>query len=149
MFNKKLSFGSLVIGAPAKINLFLQVLRRRPDGYHEINSAFQAVSLFARMRFELTDTGRIHIELAGPVDLPSDEGNLIARAYQVLHEPRRSLGKRSVGKEPSDDVPRLSPSGDLQTVDQPRAILAVRRRLSRKYLHGQEMVRRRGHHQRP
>ncbi len=71
---------------------------------------------------------------------------LTARAYQVLHKPRRSQGNRCVGEEPSDDVPRLSPSGDMQTVDQPHTILAVRRRLSRKYLHGQEMVRRRGHH---
>jgi 4-diphosphocytidyl-2-C-methyl-D-erythritol kinase len=86
MFVKKLSSQSLVIGTPAKINLYLEVLRRRPDGYHEINSAFQAVSLFDRMRFTLTDSGRIEMELAHPVDLSTGEDNLVSRAYHLVRE---------------------------------------------------------------
>ena len=45
MFAKRTPDGSLVIGAPAKVNLFLEILGKRPDGYHNLHSLFQAVSL--------------------------------------------------------------------------------------------------------
>jgi 4-diphosphocytidyl-2-C-methyl-D-erythritol kinase len=39
------------LAAPAKVNLFLEVLRRRPDGYHELSSLFQQVSLADELSF--------------------------------------------------------------------------------------------------
>jgi len=42
----------LIINAPAKINLTLEVLRKRPDDYHEIRSVFQAVDFYDTLRFE-------------------------------------------------------------------------------------------------
>ena len=45
---------SVTIDAPAKINLFLEVLNKRPDGYHNINSVFQAVSLYDLLEFTVT-----------------------------------------------------------------------------------------------
>lgn len=83
MFVKRITSDCVVIGAPAKINLFLQVLRKRTDGYHDINSLFQAVSLFDRLKFQLTDNPEIRLETdsqsVGPVT-----DNLITRAWKLL-----------------------------------------------------------------
>ena len=46
--------------APAKINLFLEVLGKRPDGYHNISTIFQAVDLMDQLTFEF------HIEVVDP-----------------------------------------------------------------------------------
>ena len=43
--------GALTLHAPAKVNLFLEVLARRPDGYHAIESLLVAVSLFDTLEF--------------------------------------------------------------------------------------------------
>jgi 4-diphosphocytidyl-2-C-methyl-D-erythritol kinase len=60
----------LGLPAPAKINLFLHVLGRRADGYHEIQSVFAPVDLCDTLDFALRDDGRIERDgdLTGPVD---------------------------------------------------------------------------------
>ena len=45
---------SLTIKAPAKINLHLQVLKKRKDKFHNINTVFQFIDLFDIISFELT-----------------------------------------------------------------------------------------------
>ncbi len=72
------------IDAPAKINLFLEVLRTREDGYHDINSVLQAVSLFDHLSFTLTDQPGISIEISGNPDLSPGEDNLVARSYDLM-----------------------------------------------------------------
>ncbi len=68
----------ITVAAPAKINLFLRVLGRRPDGYHEIETLMQKVELADRVHIRLRKAG---ICLVCPgVDLPCDEGNLVYRA---------------------------------------------------------------------
>lgn len=88
MFGKRLSETSLVVGAPAKVNLFLQVLGRRSDGYHDINSLMVTVSLFDRLTVSRTPTRGVTLELSErsriAEPLPLDDGNLIARAYHAL-----------------------------------------------------------------
>lgn len=85
MFAKRLSDRTLAIGAPAKINLNLRVLGKRPDGYHDIDSIFQAVSLFDRLRFTRTDsTSEVNIKLARPSSLPVDESNLVTRVFRLM-----------------------------------------------------------------
>lgn len=66
------------IAAPAKINLGLRVLDRRPDGYHDLRTVFQAIDLCDEVSVE---TGGDEIELAvvGPSPGPADE-NLAVRA---------------------------------------------------------------------
>ncbi|MBI5267692.1 MAG: 4-(cytidine 5'-diphospho)-2-C-methyl-D-erythritol kinase [candidate division Zixibacteria bacterium] len=89
MFIKRLSPDSLIIGAPAKVNLFLQVLDKRTDGYHNIYSLFQAVALFDRLTITRRSEPGIQIELvqktAGPA-LSVGPDNLIARAYRGVAE---------------------------------------------------------------
>jgi 4-diphosphocytidyl-2-C-methyl-D-erythritol kinase len=75
--------------APAKLNLFLHVLGRRPDGYHELQTAFQFVDLCDELRFEPRDDGRI-VRIAGAVEVPA-HADLVVRAAEAL---RRATGTR-------------------------------------------------------
>ncbi len=68
--------------APAKINLVLRVLFRRPDGYHELFTIFQKITLFDRLKIELTETG-LSLEVSGPVKVPL-EGNLCLKAAEAF-----------------------------------------------------------------
>lgn len=52
-------YSSVVWPAPAKINLFLHVLGRRQDGYHNIQTLFQLIDLADELQFEVNDTGVI------------------------------------------------------------------------------------------
>jgi 4-diphosphocytidyl-2-C-methyl-D-erythritol kinase len=78
--------GTLVIGAPAKINLFLHVLNRREDGYHNIDSLFQAVSLFDRLRLHRTERPGIRLSVTNAPDLSMGDDNLICRAWRLMQE---------------------------------------------------------------
>jgi 4-diphosphocytidyl-2-C-methyl-D-erythritol kinase len=75
--------------APAKINLFLEVKNRRPDGYHNIDTVFQTVSLFDRLTFRPHPTDLL-LTCSRP-DLPVDERNLAMRAAITL---RAAAGTR-------------------------------------------------------
>ncbi len=74
------------VRAPAKINLFLKVLRKRNDGYHDIYSWFQAINLFDYLRFDRTSESGIRFSIETDVDLPTDENNLIVKTARFLFE---------------------------------------------------------------
>jgi len=67
--------------SPAKVNLHLAVLRRREDGYHDIATLMQKISLCDEMTFSLTK-GKIAIKCPGS-SLPQDEGNIVYRAARA------------------------------------------------------------------
>jgi len=71
----------LGLPAPAKLNLFLRVIGRRPDGFHELQTAFVAIDLADTLDFELLDQHRIerHGDLTGPI-----EQDLAVRAARLL-----------------------------------------------------------------
>ena len=71
--------------APAKVNLYLQVLRRRPDGYHEIQTVMQTVSLCDEISFQTRDDGRILLHCSEP-ELSAGDDNLVVRAAKALKE---------------------------------------------------------------
>jgi 4-diphosphocytidyl-2-C-methyl-D-erythritol kinase len=75
---------SLVLKSPAKINLFLEVLRKREDGYHEIRSLMQAVDLCDKVRLEKRKEG-IRLTTDNP-DCPADGTNLAYKAAALLLE---------------------------------------------------------------
>jgi 4-diphosphocytidyl-2-C-methyl-D-erythritol kinase len=70
------------IFAPCKINLFLEVKNRRPDGYHNIESVMQAASLYDELDFKKADGG-ISLKCNIP-GLPTDERNLVIKAARLL-----------------------------------------------------------------
>lgn len=67
--------------APAKINLSLDIIGRRADGYHELRSVMQALSLADVVEVELARETTVESTVAG---LACDESNLAWRAYRLL-----------------------------------------------------------------
>jgi 4-diphosphocytidyl-2-C-methyl-D-erythritol kinase len=79
---------ALVVDAPAKVNLFLRILHRRKDGYREVETLFQAVSLADEVRVAIADStvgAPISLEVDGP-DLGPPESNLAFRATLRFRE---------------------------------------------------------------
>lgn len=74
--------------APAKINLYLKVLSRREDGYDEIETLFERVSLYDRISAELAESGTT-ISCGDP-RVPTGEGSLLRK---VINEFNRETGK--------------------------------------------------------
>ncbi len=74
----------------AKINLFLRVMGRRPDGYHELESIFHGVGLADDLEVRATMSGEVDVDMQltdGLVgDVPSPADNLVAIAAQRLIE---------------------------------------------------------------
>ena len=64
-----------------KINLALRITERRHDGYHNIDTIFQSISLYDTIRLERAETFRI--TCSNP-SLPCDETNLAYKAYDML-----------------------------------------------------------------
>lgn len=76
--------------APAKLNLGLKIVGKRPDGYHDLLSVFQAIDLSDALSFEEAEESRTEIRCADPA-LPIGPDNLIHRAVDAL---RRETGTR-------------------------------------------------------
>jgi 4-diphosphocytidyl-2-C-methyl-D-erythritol kinase len=73
--------------APAKINLWLSILGRRDDGYHEVDTGLQAIDLADTVVLESGSEGETiecRIEGEWAAGVPADDDNLIARAARLL-----------------------------------------------------------------
>ena len=75
---------TLTLPAPAKLNLWLHIIGRRADGYHELETVFQFLDHGDELSFALREDGviRLHTEIEG---VPHDS-NLIVRAARTLQE---------------------------------------------------------------
>ena len=73
----------------AKINLDLRVLHKRPDGFHELRTIFQTISLADTIEIEY-QRGRTRIELKSNLNIPD---NLIVRAADMLLEAAGETGR--------------------------------------------------------
>lgn len=83
--------------AYAKINLGLDVVRRLPNGYHEVRMIMQTVDICDVLTFSKTDAG---IELkVDNVTLPTDENNLIYKAAKLLLDTKSVTGGVSITLE--------------------------------------------------
>lgn len=85
----------LAFKTPAKINLALNILGKREDGYHELETLLQMVSLYDRIELESTPS-TIELDCNHP-DIPSDSSNLAVRAALLLKKhfyERKELGCR-------------------------------------------------------
>lgn len=71
----------LDVPAPAKLNLFLHIVGRRPDGYHLLQSAFMLIDWCDTLHFESRGDGRITREDLGD---PLPEDDLVVRAARAL-----------------------------------------------------------------
>ncbi|MDZ4852026.1 MAG: 4-(cytidine 5'-diphospho)-2-C-methyl-D-erythritol kinase [Pirellulaceae bacterium] len=88
------------IVTPAKINLFLEVVDQRPDGFHNLDTVMLAVSLCDQLRFRPTATSGIRLALSSSNpqgftklskddfawEIPTDSTNLVVRALESLRQ---------------------------------------------------------------
>ena len=77
------------IPAYAKLNLTLDILGKRPDGYHELRMVMQTVSLCADVTVTLTDGTGIACRVAG-AELPCDARHLAVTAASTSRSPSAS-----------------------------------------------------------
>ncbi len=80
---------SLTLQSPAKLNLFLHIIGRRPDGYHLLQTVFQLINYCDTLQFQLRDDNQIVLTGDTP-DIPP-ENNLIMKAALQLREERHDL----------------------------------------------------------
>ncbi len=73
---------TLTLKAPAKLNLYLDVLNKRPDGFHNIETVFEKLNLFDKITLSRRKTG-IKV-VCRHKDVPADKRNLAHRAAQAL-----------------------------------------------------------------
>jgi 4-diphosphocytidyl-2-C-methyl-D-erythritol kinase len=86
----------ITVAAPAKLNLFLKVLGKRADGYHELETLMVSVGLYDTLRITADPSGALSLSChdagtlrpgAPPRELPPvDGGNLVLRAAELLRE---------------------------------------------------------------
>lgn len=87
--------------SPAKVNLFLKVLSKRPDGYHELRTLMQPVSLYDEI-FISIEEGRGITVTAGAENVPDGEENLAWRAARLVMD---RAGEKKVSIEINKKIP--------------------------------------------
>lgn len=80
---KKVVFDLTVEMAPAKLNLGLEILGKRPDGYHDLVSVFQTVDLYDKLSFQEAPKGQTIFTCSDP-NLPQNADNLVCRAVDIF-----------------------------------------------------------------
>mmetsp|Transcript_11019 Transcript_11019/g.32882 ORF Transcript_11019/g.32882 Transcript_11019/m.32882 type:complete len:351 (-) Transcript_11019:23-1075(-) len=76
----------LSLFSPAKVNLFLRIIEKRPDGFHELASLFQAITLGDYLHFEQLDGASKDVLECDVPGCPLDDTNLVLRAIALLRE---------------------------------------------------------------
>ena len=77
----------LRVKCPAKINLTLEILSRRPDGFHDIQSVMQTIDLFDFLTITVGHSENFEIKLSGTSDeIPYNEKNLVHKAILLFVE---------------------------------------------------------------
>src|ERR1700690_4162913 len=121
--------------APAKLNLFLHVLKRRPDGYHELQTCFQFIDLCDDLRIEVRRDGKI-LRGAGAAGVAAEADLSVRAALALQREAGCALGadievhKRipmgaGLGGRSSDAATTLGPINRLWGLDWPVDRLAA------------------------
>jgi len=92
----------LYIKAPAKINFFLEIENKRIDGYHNLKSVMQTVSLYDELFFELTES-KILLECKNKHLLPPTKENIVYKAAQTLK--KRHYAEKGVKIRLKKEIP--------------------------------------------
>jgi 4-diphosphocytidyl-2-C-methyl-D-erythritol kinase len=79
---------ALSLPAPAKLNLFLHIIGRRDDGYHNLQTVFQILNYGDELHFAVRDDGEINLRCEGSqtLDDVAETDNLVLRAARLLRE---------------------------------------------------------------
>lgn len=76
---------SIVLKAPAKLNLFLEITGKREDGYHFIESVMQTIDLCDEVSIKLTDGNEVCVT-SNDESIPLDEGNIVSKIVRKVGE---------------------------------------------------------------
>ncbi len=82
IYKSREGFSMLTVLAPAKLNLTLEVLAKRPDGFHEIRSVVQSINLYDSLHFQLSEN--IEFSCADSSWIP--EVSLVSKAVSLLQK---------------------------------------------------------------
>ncbi len=74
----------IVIQTPAKLNLFFEVLGKRADGFHEIETLMVPIDLFDSVFFKEDSSGQIQLDCDKAESVPDGHANLVYRAVELL-----------------------------------------------------------------
>jgi 4-diphosphocytidyl-2-C-methyl-D-erythritol kinase len=78
---------SLTLFSPCKINLFLRIIRKRPDGYHDLASLFQAIGFGDTLELSVLGDDATEDEFTCNMPgVPVDSSNLVLRALALMRE---------------------------------------------------------------
>lgn len=80
------SSDSLTLFSPCKINLFLRIIRKRPDGFHDLASLFQAVGFGDTLNLSLLTKGDKDEFTCNMEGVPTDSTNLVIRALELMRQ---------------------------------------------------------------
>jgi len=72
--------------SPSKINLFLRIIGKRPDGFHDLGSLFQAISLGDSLKVSKLDQNSVDEFECDMPGVPTDDSNLVLRAAKLFRE---------------------------------------------------------------
>jgi 4-diphosphocytidyl-2-C-methyl-D-erythritol kinase len=128
----------VVVSCPAKVNLHLEVLGRRPDGYHELRTVFAAAGLWDELTLETAPAGVAELCVVPAGAAPVGPENLAVRAVRALaataggaHGARVTLRKAipmggGLGGGSADAAAALVGAARLWKIDmEPRALVEV------------------------
>ena len=93
----------LQVSAPAKINLHLEVLGLRPDGFHELAMVMQTLDLADSLSLRPTADGAVTLH-CDSADLPTDGNNLIVKAAELIKQ-RVGLPELGVAMDLTKRIP--------------------------------------------
>lgn len=75
------------VKTPAKINLTLEIQRKREDGFHDIKSIMQMINLYDYLTFDIEDSDKLEISLSGNnPQIPYNEKNIVYKAIKLYFE---------------------------------------------------------------
>jgi len=94
-----ISPGQVILAAPAKINLYLEILGRRTDGFHELETVFQTLTLADQVTVRVSDGGDGVRLLCSDPSLPQDRDNLAYRAAALVAAAVPGLGRIEIELE--------------------------------------------------
>ncbi|MDE0817137.1 MAG: 4-(cytidine 5'-diphospho)-2-C-methyl-D-erythritol kinase [Pirellulaceae bacterium] len=86
----------LEVLAPAKLNLFLEITDKRPDGFHELDMLMVPIALYDTLTFKLRRDDEITLSsccaVGNKIALPAAPDNLVTRAIKLLRQRMETLG---------------------------------------------------------
>ena len=74
----------MIISAPAKTNLSIRILKKRDDGYHDIDTLMVPLGLADQLTIDLSGEPNSCVLTCSDATLPTDGSNLVIKAWQVI-----------------------------------------------------------------